>query len=296
MNAETHLEKTRRHLSGRYFVVFFIYLIVFVLSVSLSLPCFGAILYQSSVRGGSVALSNLQVVNNWWGSTNATDTVTGNATIYTDSSLGWAWNRPNPQNYTGVSFVRPLYPSVMIGGSPNNASNSAYFPILYSSVQSLTMDLVWNYNIPPTGAYNYNLAYDIWFTSGSTLPSGGVSTSEVMVIFYQNYSPTVVGYTKVSGFNDGYQNYDLYYKDNGAGLGYFYVFMPTTLNYYATGLRTVNLKNLIDGLTLYNFSTNTYLNGIQFGDEVWGGYGDISIINYSLNLNGVKILDNVGWR
>ena len=82
-------------------------------------------------------------------------------------------------------------------------------------------------------------------------------------------------------FTDGHYTYELYSNVRANGRLYNAFFMKGQPQFQAQ--HTVDAKRLLDNLHL---DPNWYLLGVEFGNEIVDGSGQIEIIKFSVNLNG----------
>jgi hypothetical protein len=217
--------------------------------------------------------------NNVWGR-NDGESLTSGIYVNPDKSFGYHWNRQTPQIKPGQTYVQPLYPSVMVGGSPWEASNSEHFPVQLSQIESLELNVSHKYLDVPTGRYNF--AYDI-FLSDTNKPSANPKPNAEVMIWLHGTSGEPKN-TYKGTFSDGHNDFDLYSWKMADGRLYYSFVMKTApqnqTKYY------VNAKRLIDVLHL---NSNWNIFGIELGNEIWNGSGSIEISDFYVVMNGHTI-------
>lgn len=222
----------------------------------------------------------LRLTNNVWGASTH-EKLTSGVYLLQDEGFGWYWDRRQPQPRVGESFVKPIYPSVRIGGSPWDPSNAPQFPVKVSELESLKVDLSYGYPTTPTG--NYNLAYDI-FLSDTNVPSATPKPNAEVMVWLHNTIPEQRD-TFRGDYSDGANTFALYSHVMEDGRLY-YAFVRKEKCPLKTYQTSVDVKQLIDQLKL---NPTWYIHGVELGNEVVDGAGKIEIDRFSVNINGVGL-------
>lgn len=218
--------------------------------------------------------------NNIWGasqverSSNAVKTY-----IYykANGNFGWEWNRPDPTPNDPNDYAAPIYPEIIVGTSGPFSSTLPDFPKTLKDVNSLTVEVSYNYVKPTTG--KYNLAYDIWFVD-----SAGNKKAEFMVWIYGDLG------SADRYISDGINEYGYFYKPPSSEFNWDYHAFVLRNQNLAPSDHKVNMKSLFD--TLINsgkLNPDWKLSGIEFGNEVGRGSGRIEINRFLININGNEI-------
>jgi hypothetical protein len=100
-----------------------------------------------------------RLLNNVWGAA-AGETFKSGVFLNPDGTVGWYWDRQDPQIKPGSRCVEPLYPGLRFGGSPWDATTSAQFPVKLESLNSLSLAVAYKQVQASTGSYD--VAYDIF--------------------------------------------------------------------------------------------------------------------------------------
>lgn len=217
--------------------------------------------------------------NNIWGATEAEiqSAIMKSYIYYKDNgNFGWEWYRPDPTPDPN-DYPTPIYPDIIVGASGPFSSLSPYFPITLRDINSLTIDINYNYTKTPIGGYN--LAYDIWFVD-----SANIKKAEFMVWIYGDLGNAD---TYVS---DGINEYGYFYKPPKSGFEWdYHAFVlknqdPLPLNH------KINMKSLFDVLiSSGKVDPNWRMLGIELGNEIGSGSGRIEINKFLINMNGNNI-------
>jgi len=223
-----------------------------------------------------IEFTSRRLTNNIWG---APDNEMLNSGVYLNpnNSFGWYWNRQEPKIKTGDTGVKPIYPSVRCGGSPWDPSNTAYFPVRLTEIKSLKLHVMYNYPVVPTGSYN--LAYDIFLSDTNQPDSSPHPEAEVMIWLHATLTQSSDTYR--GDFTDGINTYKLYsfVMSNGRQYYSFVLKEPSQL----AAQHTVDAGRLINNLAL---DPNWYIHGVELGNEIVNGSGDIEISKFNVILNG----------
>jgi len=194
-----------------------------------------------------------------------------------DKTFGWYWDRNEPIMNPGDSFVRPIYPNVLVGGTTNVRSNSKYFPIKLGDVNSITFTVFYQYLEPPTG--EYNLAFEM-LLSDSKIPNPTlIPKAEVMIWLQHTFGQPPDTYN--GEFTDGNNTFGLYSWIMSDGRSYFSFILVGQSQFQAQ--YSIYTKKLLDDIDL---NPNWYILGVQLGNEVVSGSGRIQIENFKIKLNG----------
>lgn len=239
----------------------------------------GKMVIRKNGAGEQIKTDSKRILNNVWGAPED-EKLTSNIYLNPNGSLGWEWERNNPKLKPG-SGVLPIYPSVRIGGSPWDKSQSQYFPIKWEDVRNLTLNAQYDYLEKPTGTYD--LAYDIFFTDTDQFSSSPKIKAEVMI--WINATMKQPENTYQGDFSDGANTYRLFHWTMKDGRQYYSFLMkgdPLSL-----GQHSVNAKNLIDHI--YGLDPSWFIHGVDFGNEIMNGCGKIQINQVSVNLNGNQV-------
>ena len=229
--------------------------------------------HPNTITFGSRTLNN-----NTWGAP-SDETLTSEVFLKPNGNYGWYWSREEPKIIPGNTGVQPIYPSVRVGASPTEQSNAAYFPIQINAIKSLTFLVAYNYLTIPTGPYN--LAFDMFFSDTNRPGSTLVRKAEVMVWIHGTF--TQPSYTYKGDFTDAYNTYALYSWTMPGNFLYCSFISKGQLEFQAQD--SVEVKNLIDNL---NLDPTWYLLGVEFGNEITNGSGQIEISKLVINLNGLE--------
>jgi hypothetical protein len=226
-----------------------------------------------------IEFTSRRLTNNIWG---APDNEKLNSGVYLnpDNSFGWYWNRHEPKIKTGDTGVKPIYPSVRCGGSPWDPSNTSYFPVRLTDVKSLKINITYNYPVAPTGSYN--LAYDIFLSDTNQADSSPHPEAEVMIWLHATLTQSSDSYR--GDFNDGTNTYELYSFVMSSGRQYYSFVLKEPSELAAQ--HAVDAGRLINNL---NLDPNWYIHGVELGNEIINGSGDIEISKFNVILNGHEL-------
>ncbi|MDO8567463.1 MAG: hypothetical protein Q7R57_01960 [Dehalococcoidales bacterium] len=220
-----------------------------------------------------------RLTNNRWGAPED-EKLTSGVYLAQNSSFGWYWNRPEPKIKLGADCLKPIYPNVRSGGSPWDPSNSVYFPIRLTDIKTLQFDVTYNYTTPPTGSYN--LAYDMFLSDTNQPDSSPKPKAEVMIWLHWTFPQPPSTYK--GDFTDGNNTYELYSWVMSDGRQYYSFALKEQTQLKAQ--LTVNARRLVDNLPL---DPNWYVHGVELGNEVVNGSGEIEISQFNVNLNGHEL-------
>lgn len=254
-----------------------------------------------STNGCSFIKTNYELNNNQWGSQQVGETgYTSNIYICTNGAFGWEWNRPNPKKSPSGSTY-PTYPNAMTGQNyyvTPERNTWSQLPKKILDMSSFKSVIGYKYPILPspspgsTLAASFNLAYDIFIRETSS----SNSTLKLEVMIFLNCSSCVPG-TLLGTMNDGYNNYNVYYKSIALpGQGTFdnvtFVISNATTR---RGPETINIdiKRMLNYAKLKNkLNESWYLFWVAIGNEIWRGQGKSRIFrqDYEMNNNTIHLI------
>ena len=244
-----------------------------VTTAALSGPEGSAIEYSP---GGYIDFHSRRLVNNTWGAPTG-ETLKSGVYVRANSCFGSDWNRPEPRFQSASSQIQPIYPSVRIGGSPWEGSSCPQFPIKLGDLKSLSSEVAYTYPVKPTGVYD--LAYDIFLLDSDKPCARPCLKAEVMIWLHGTATEPI--YTYKGDFDDGINKYGLYSWEMPDGRLYYAFLMKGEPQYTAN--HTVDVRRLLGYLPL---DSNWYIHGVELGNEVWHGSGNIEISSFSMSMNG----------
>ena len=188
-----------------------------------------------------------------------------------DYDAGWAWNWP------GIRFNVVAYPNIIFGKNPWLPSTSPELPLLIDEIDCLET----KFDVNQTGSGKGNLSFDLWITNDlSSDPS--TITHEIMI------------WLSHQGFRSAGSRVDTIYVDgNKVGVWKKENHNPSD-DYQWTYLAFVYHSDLMEGsINFYDFlhylvkkdhiTSESYLAGIQLGNEIVSGHGKSLIRNYEIN-------------
>jgi hypothetical protein len=234
---------------------------------------------STSKRGDIVDFGTKRLINNLWGAP-PEEKLSSAIILSANKTFGWYWDRPNPLMKPGNYGYQPIYPNIRTGGCPWEPSKIANFPIKISEVKSLQFDVDYNYPLAPTGTYN--LAYDMFLSDTNQASSDPKPKAEVMIWLHHTLQQPSEAYQ--GDVSDDINTY-----------GFYSYTMPNGRLYYAfilkeqaplKTLQSVNARKLMDHL---NLDPNWFLHGVELGNEVVNGTGNIEISKNTINLNGNEL-------
>lgn len=219
--------------------------------------------------GAVLSLPPKEILNNVWGAPSS-ERQSGSLSSYiyykSNGNFGWEWHRNNPIAMNG--WIQPIFPEAMLD------SDSGFLPIKLKNINSLSSVLQYQYPTQPTGGYN--LAYDVWFTSGTT--------RKAEIMFWVSCTAECTPGTNGGEINDGYNTYKVYYTEPSSWRPWlYYAFIlknqnPVPFNH------TVDMKVLLNSIS-NRLDGEWDLSRLDLGNEVWDGSGRIEISKWQLNLN-----------
>ena len=242
---------------------------------SVNLAAMNPVATTKSAPWDAIKLDSGKLSNNVWGIGEG-ESLTSGVYQNEDSSYGWYWNREEPQLKTGAECVKPIYPSVRIGGSPWEKSNSPYFPIKAGDIQSLKFDVTYSYPTAPTGAYN--LSYDFFLLDTNQPSAHPDRKAEIMIWLQRTFAQPADTYK--GDVSDGYNIYEMYSWTMSDGRLYCSFILKGEQSRNST--QTVDAGKLIENLGL---NPDWYIHGIELGNEVVDGSGEIEISKFTVTVN-----------
>ncbi len=220
-----------------------------------------------------------KLINNTWGA-NLEENLTSGIYINPDKSFGWFWKRDAPRPRAGEDNIKPLYPSVRIGGCPWEANPHDVFPVRLDAVKTLKFDLEYDYPEQPQGSYN--LAYDFFLTDTNQVSANPKPKAEVMIWLQATFPQPTDAYR--GDVSDGINNYTFHSWTMADGRLYYSFTLKEQTG--LQGLNTVNVDRLIANLGL---NQSWYIHGIELGNEIVQGSGKIEIKKLDVFVNGEKV-------
>jgi hypothetical protein len=225
-----------------------------------------------------IDFSSRRLTNNVWGAP-PTETLTSGVYLGEANRFGWYWSRQEPRPKPGMGGVLPIYPSVRVGGSPWDPSNSVYFPAKIGDIRSLQFDVTYDFVTPPTGSFN--LAYDVFFSDTNQPGPDPKPKAEMMIWLRHTMSQPANAYR--GDFTDGNSAYQLYSWTMPNGRLYYSFVLKEQCPLKAQ--HTVDARRLMDNLGL---DPTWFVHGVELGNEVVDGSGKIEIGDFSVTINGAK--------
>ena len=231
-----------------------------------------------NTNGCSLTTGNFRLDNNMWGSSGASQS------IFTDTGkLGWSWSN-------GGSGWN--YPEVVAGTARYCGSNTwpSVFPLQQKNLRSESANITWKFTQKPTTGSWWNLAFDLYWQSGT---SGCDSGKVYNIMIWIHGKPNFAGSLVKDNVSDGYNTYTVYTQSKGWP---WYAFVlknrdqiplePAANQQYSI---KINIKALMDAMGT-SINGNWYIPGIEFGSENSGSVGSTSgaaeIDGYTLEVNG----------
>jgi hypothetical protein len=221
----------------------------------------------------------LRIRNNIWGAAIG-EQLSSTIKLNADGTFGWTWSRPASQENIANKQVQPIYPSVRIGGSPWEASKTAVFPIRIGEANALTLSVSYAYPALPTGTYD--LAYDMFFSNTNQTGPTAKPNAEMMIWLHGNLGLPQGCFR--GDFTDGINSYGLYSFVMGNGRQYF--------AFILNGQPQVSANFVVDAgklLNVLNLDPTWFIQGIEFGNEIISGSGEILVTNFTVTLNGHQV-------
>jgi hypothetical protein len=233
----------------------------------------------TSKRSDLIEFSSKRLNNNLWGAP-PEEKLTSEVYLNENKTFGWHWDRPNPLMKSGINGYQPIYPNIKIGGNPWEPSKTTYFPVRVSEIKTLIIESEYIYRASPTGTYN--LAYDMFLSDTNQASSDPRPRVEVMVWLHHTLQQPPDSYK--GDLTDGINTYKFYSFTMPNGRLYYAFIMKEQTQLQAH--HTVNAGKLMENLGL---DPMWYLHGVELGNEVVNGTGDIEINKIIVNLNGQEM-------
>ncbi len=188
------------------------------------------------------------------------------------SGTTFSWDFPTTtERYAPVR----AYPDIIFGVAPygdtvNETDTTHSFPVKLSNLEGLSADFATTFSGNLGG---FNVSYDIWLTSQ---PNGGPSTisNEIMIWTHKNaFEP----------YGVAIGTYD---QDGITGTFYHTGTYTALILDQDLPTATLDLKSVFDALgTLGIVSQDEWLASVQFGSEVIGGVGSLTIDRFALTMS-----------
>lgn len=212
------------------------------------------------------------ISNNVWNKGNIADYQQCIWEVKLNNMMNWGWTWIWPKDGGNVKS----YPEIIYGWKPwNSGSTTSHLPIQLDHINQITVD--YDTILSATGAYN--IAFDLWITSESA-PNQNNITHEIM-IWVETQGLTPAG-NLIETVTLGGEKYGLY-KGNVSHAKWTYIAFVKAI---PQRKGTINVHELLKYLKDKNFiSPNGYLACIEFGNEVIEGKGELTIQNYSVQVN-----------
>ena len=192
--------------------------------------------------------NNYLLENNVWGDKSA------EICSFTGDLAGWFWRKPFPSTH-------PIYPEIIYGKKPwLKRSTTPMLPIRIRELLSLTIEA--NYTTIARG--KYNVLIDIWITRSKKADPRSI-TAEIGIYLKLHDPPHDCELVEIDGHHYCYR-----VTQGGAG-SKLYQFMlldppPERLD-------------LVKFIRFTGLDRDLYVASVEFGNEVWWGYG-VTIIKY----------------
>ena len=193
-----------------------------------------------------------------------------------DTQYGWRWRWPY-----GSGHNVKAYPEVIYGHKPvgirRSSSTTSDLPRRISSISELRAD----YEVEMTATGIYNLAFEMWVTSGDP-PTPENITHEILIevdrdrTFEPQPSDFQVGQVEIDGMT-----YDLYVNPESP-LGKFIVFTS-----HADQLGgTLDFRKFLDYLVDHSHvPADHYVTSVELGNEVIEGAGETWLKSYRITVD-----------
>lgn len=185
-----------------------------------------------------------------------------------DSDLfGWEWNLESPSKL-------PSYPRVEFGWNPwESESTTEKLPRQIETLKSVNVSFEQNFS--SNGVYN--TSFDIW-VSNSEIPDSDNIAAEIMIWVDANKVPD----TPMTKGNIiiGNESYD-FYKNTSWNDFPLFIFIKKDKQW--TGeMEILPVFNYL--AENHHISPKSYLADIEFGNEIWSGYGSMELRNYRIEV------------
>lgn len=183
----------------------------------------------------------------------------------------FTWSFPSS---TDLNYTIKAYPSLAFGVSPygdtKNVADVAHsFPVKLSEL--LNMSATFDTAAGGTKS-GFNVAFDIWFTS---VPNGNGSTVTDEIMIWTHKGSFDIKAPLLGTFDAGGVTGKIYHQGT-------YTAIVTDQD---MPVGSIDLAAVFAALTQMGIlSTDTYLAAVQFGSEIVGGNGSLSINQFSLSI------------
>jgi len=187
-----------------------------------------------------------------------------------DINAGWAWNWP------GIRFDVVAFPNVIYGKNPWLPSTTPEMPLRIDKINCLEA----KFDVVQTGSGKNNLSFDLWITDNQSSEPSTI-THEIMIwLSSEGFWPAG---SRVDTFEIDGKEIGLWKKENHNPLGdnewTFLAFVYQSD--YTEG--TINIYDFLDYLIEKgHIESESYLSGIQLGNEIVSGYGKSHINNFEV--------------
>ncbi|SMC34675.1 GH12 family glycosyl hydrolase domain-containing protein [Moheibacter sediminis] len=226
--------------------------------------------------GATKQFENFSLINNKWG---VYKIKSGNYTqciYHKDGIFGWEWDAPSK------SYGVLGYPELWLGTSAWGLKSEIKQPNYFKKLDELkTLKAEFDTKITATDK-KYNLAFDIWLHSESTVAKENIAV-ELMV--WEDYNKFKSHGKKKETIRTSFGTYDMLYgimKKPEINSKWIYIAFIRT-DKRTTG--KINLKELLDFLIQKNYiSSDLYISSIEFGTEVLNSKGNIIINKYEVEI------------
>ena len=193
--------------------------------------------------------------NNVWGDKRA------KTCIYVgDGLIGWFWQKEFPS-------AHPVYPEIVYGKKPwIPYSTTGKLPAKIRELLSLTIEV--NYTTVARG--RYNILIDVWITRNKKADVKSI-VAEVGIYLMSHEPPRNCEPVKIDG-------YTYCYKVAGSGAGcklYQFIF---------TGDEPPSRLDIMRFIRFIKLDKDFYVASVEFGNEVWQGYGLTIIKNITMEV------------
>jgi len=177
-----------------------------------------------------------------------------------DGLMGWFWQKEFPSTH-------PIYPEIIYGKKPwLKHSTTDKLPARIKDLLNLTIGM--NYTTIARG--KYNVLIDVWITRDKEADVKSI-TAELGIILKPHEAPRDCAVVEVDGYSYCYM-----IVRGGAGCKlYQFVFAGANPPSRLDVMRFIRLTRL-DG--------NLYVASVEFGNEVWQGYGVTIIKNITVEM------------
>ena len=237
--------------------------IILILALSLALASHATSLIKNGEDGviacrpwSRISWNGYLLENNVWGDKRA------KTCIYVgDSLMGWFWQKEFPSTH-------PIYPEIIYGKKPwLKYSTTDKLPAKIRELLSLTIEV--NYTTVARG--RYNILIDVWITRNKKADVKSI-VAEVGIYLRSHEPPRNCEPVKIDG-------YTYCYKVAGSGAGcklYQFIF---------TGdCEPPSRLDIMRFIRFIKLDKDFYVASVEFGNEVWQGYGLTVIKNITVEV------------